>query len=240
MNQLITETAFSSIKAWEEEDRPREKMLQKGKSALTDAELIAILIGSGTVGEDAISLAQKILNSVVGNLSELGRRSIRDLMQFKGIGEAKAITIAAALEIGRRRQFSDIAYREKIRDSRDLYNAIIPLLIDLIHEEFWVILLNRANHIIGRERISSGTVSGTLVDAKLVFKPAIAVSASHIVLVHNHPSGNLKPSEEDIDLTKKLRIAGQYLDILVYDHLIVAQTGYFSFLDEGFIERKTV
>lgn len=233
MSELQQGSPFSSIKNWEEADRPREKMLLKGKSALTDAELIAILIGSGSVGEDAISVAQKILNSVVGNLSELGRRSVKDLMKFKGIGEAKAITIAAALEIGRRRQFSDMLTREKIESSRDAYDTILPHLIDLIHEEFWVILLNRAHNVVGRERISAGGVAGTVVDAKLVFKAAIAASASAVILAHNHPSGNLKPSDADINLTQKLKNAGIYLDIAVLDHLIVAHTGFYSFADEG-------
>jgi DNA repair protein RadC len=223
------------ITSWAEEDRPREKMLLKGKSALTDAELIAILIGSGTVGMDAIGLAEQILKSVDGNLSELGRRSLKDLMRFKGIGEAKAITIAAALEIGRRRQFTDMMQRDRILTSRDTYDAILPQLIDLPYEEFWILMLNRANHIISRQQISTGGVSAVLVDARMVFKPAIEALASSIVLIHNHPSGHLRPSQADIDLTKKLKKAGESLDILVADHVIVAQTGYFSFADAGML-----
>lgn len=235
---LPKESGFSisnPITSWAEEDRPREKMALKGKSALSDAELIAILIGSGTVGMDAIGLAEQILNSVNGNLSELGRRSLRDLQKFKGIGEAKAITIAAALEIGRRRQFSDMMQRDTITCSRDAYDAILPQLIDLPNEEFWILMLNRANHIISRHRVSIGGVSGVVVDAKMVFRPAIEALASSIILIHNHPSGNLKPSQADIELTKKLRNAGLSLDISVADHVIVSHTGYYSFADEGML-----
>jgi DNA repair protein RadC len=230
---LSARSPSDSIKAWAEEDRPREKMLLKGKSALTDAELIAILIGSGSVGENAIELSKRILTSVNDNLSELGRRSIKELMKFKGIGEARAITIAAAVEIGRRRQFSDMVQRDKITHSRDIYDTMLPLLIDLKYEEFWVLMLNQAHHIIGRARISSGGVTGTVVDSKMVFKPAIEALATSIILIHNHPSGNLLPSQADIDLTRKLKEAGKVLDITVLDHLIVAHSGYYSFGDEG-------
>ena len=231
---IRVESAISNpITAWLEEDRPREKMVLKGKAALTDAELVAILIGSGTVGMDAIELGKQILDSVNGNLSELGRRSLKDLQKFKGIGEAKAITIAAALEIGRRRQFSDMMQRDSVSCSRDAYDAILPQLIDLPNEEFWILMLNRANHIISRHRVSIGGVAGVVVDAKMVFKPAIEALASSIILIHNHPSGNLKPSKADIELTRKLRKAGESLDIVVADHVIVAQTGYYSFADEG-------
>jgi DNA repair protein RadC len=223
----------TGIKAWDEADRPREKMLTKGKSSLTDAELVAIMIGSGTVNENAIALAERILQSVNGDLSELGRRSLKDLMKFKGIGEAKAITIAAALEIGRRRQFSDMIQRESILCSRDVYDVMLPKMIDLSHEEFWVLLLNQSNHIIGKSRISSGGVVGVFVDAKMVFKPAIEALAPSIVLVHNHPSGNLKPSKEDIELTRKLQEAGKNLDVKVMDHVIVSHSGFFSFRDDG-------
>ena len=222
-----------SIKAWAEEDRPREKMLLKGKESLSDAEIIAILIGSGSHEENAIQLAKRILDSVDGNLSELGRRSLKDLMKFKGIGEARAIGIAAALELGRRRQFSDVAQRTSITCSRDVYDIMLPSLIDLPYEEFWILLLNRANHVLGRQRISAGGVAGTVVDAKMVFKPAIELLASSIILIHNHPSGNLRPSQQDIDLTRKLKRAGEALDITVFDHLIVARTGFTSFMDEG-------
>ena len=221
------------ITSWAEEDRPREKMMLKGKSALSDSELLAILIGSGTVGMDAIELGEQILKSVDGNLSELGRRTLKDLQKFKGIGEAKAITIAAALEIGRRRQFSDTMELKNISCPHDAYDVMLPHLIDLPHEEFWILLLSRSSDIISRQRISSGGVAGVTVDAKMVFKPALEALASAIILVHNHPSGNLNPSKEDIALTRKLKEAGQLLDISVSDHLIVARTGYYSFLDNG-------
>ena len=223
----------AAITAWAEEDRPREKMLLKGKAALSDAELIAIIIGSGTVNEDAIALAQRILDSVNANLSELGRRSIKDLMKFKGIGEAKAISITAAVELGRRRQFSDVMQKDSITSSRDVFDMMLPQLFDLPYEEFWILQLNRANHVIGRARISAGGVSGTVVDSKMVFKPAIEVLASSIILVHNHPSGNLKPSQADIELTRKLKEAGKHLDIAVLDHIIVAHSGFYSFADEN-------
>ena len=223
----------AAITAWAEEDRPREKMLLKGKAALSDAELIAIIIGSGTVNEDAIALAQRILDSVNANLSELGRRSIKDLMKFKGIGEAKAISITAAVELGRRRQFSDVMQKDTLTSSRDVFDMMLPQLIDLPYEEFWILQLNRANHVIGRARISAGGVSGTVVDSKMVFKPAIEVLATSIILVHNHPSGNLKPSQADIELTRKLKEAGKHLDIAVLDHIIVAYSGFYSFADEN-------
>ena len=221
----------SSIKSWAEEDRPREKLLMYGKAALSDAELLAILIGSGTVETNAIELAAQILQNVNGNLSELGRRSVKELMKFKGIGEAKAITIAAAVELGRRRQMSDVMKRDQITCARDVYDALLPTLIDLPHEEFWIVLLNRASHIIGQQRISSGGVSGVAVDAKMVFRPAIEALASSLVVAHNHPSGNLKPSQADIDLTRKLKKAGESLDIAIVDHIIVAHSGFFSFAE---------
>ena len=222
-----------SIKTWDEADQPREKMIAKGKAALKDAELIAIMIGSGTVGENAIDLADRILQSVNGDLSELGKRSLKDLMKFKGIGEAKAVTIAAALEIGRRRQFSDVVKRDNITSSRDIYDIMLPKLIDISHEEFWVILLNKAHNVIGKQCISTGGVNGVFVDAKMVFKPAVDVLAPSIVLVHNHPSGNLKPSVEDVNLTQKLKEAGRLLDVSVIDHVIIAHTGFYSFNDDG-------
>lgn len=235
MKTYNTTANFTSIKHWAEEDRPREKMLAYGNSSLSNADLIAILIGSGTVETNAIELAEQILSSVDGNLSELGRRSVKDLMKFKGIGEAKGITIAAALEIGRRRQFSDVMKREDMSSAYDIYQLMSPILIDLPHEEFWILLLNQANNIITKQRVSSGGVSGVIVDAKMVFRPAIEYLATQVVLVHNHPSGQLRPSKQDIDLTRKLRAAGQNLDIHIIDHIIVAHSGYYSFSDEGML-----
>ena len=222
-----------AITAWAEEDRPREKMLLKGKQALSDAELLAILIGSGTVGESAVAVAQGILASVDHNLNELGKCSLKDLQKFKGIGEAKAITIAAALELGRRRQLSDLRDRPRITHSRDAFNTIAPLLADLHHEEFWLLLLNKANEVFARQRLSTGGMSGTVVDIKMVLKAAIEAGAAAFIAIHNHPSGNLQPSQADIDLTRKLKQSGAIIDLPLLDHLIISERGYFSFADEG-------
>ncbi len=222
-----------SIKAWAEADRPREKLLLKGKQSLSDAELIAILMGSGSRQLSAVGLAQLILQSNNHNLNELGKNTVLDLREFKGIGEAKAITIIAALELGRRRQLSDLREKPQIRSSQDAYREMAPMIQDLTHEEFWVLLLNRANRILGRAKISSGGVSGTMVDAKLIFNKALEKRASSVMLFHNHPSGGLTPSQADISLTKKLREAGKFLDTQVLDHLIISDRGYYSFADEG-------
>ena len=221
------------IRAWAEEDRPREKMLLKGRHALSDAELLAILLGSGCVGESAVALSQRILASVENNLHELGKRSVRDLQRFKGIGEAKAITISAALELGRRRQLSDLRERPRVTCSRDAYNAIAALLSDLHHEEFWLLLLNKANEVFTRERLSTGGMAGTVVDVKLLFKTALDARASAVIAIHNHPSGSLQPSQADIDLTRRLKKAGELLDLPLLDHLIISERGYYSFADEG-------
>ncbi len=226
---------YRAITSWAEADRPREKMLLKGKSALTDTELIAILLGSGTTGQSAVGLAQDILASVELNLHELGKRSVADLCRFKGVGTAKAITIAAALELGRRRQLSDLQERTRVAGSRDAYNAIAPLLTDLYHEEFWVLLLNKANEIMTRNCLSSGGFAGTVVDAKMFFKTALDARAAAVIAIHNHPSGNLQPSQADLELTKRLRKAGELLDLPLLDHLIVSERGYFSFADEGIL-----
>jgi len=224
---------ISNILSWAEEDRPREKLLLKGKAALSDAELIAVLIGSGTRELSAVDLSKLILQSVNNNLNELAKLSINDLIKFKGIGDAKAISIAAALELGRRRKESETLKKLKIGSSTDVYEAIRPYLMDLQHEQFWVLLLNRANEVIRPQQISIGGVSGTVADPKMIFKAAIEHLASSIILVHNHPSGNLTPSQADKDLTKKVKEGGQTLDIPVLDHLIFSDTGHFSFADEG-------
>lgn len=223
----------SSIQQWAREDRPREKMLLKGLSAVSDTELLAILIGSGAVGVSAVALAQQILGSVEHNLHELGRKSINDLQRFKGVGEAKAVTIAAALELGRRRQLSDLRERPRITCSRDAFNAIATRLTDLHHEEFWLLLLNRSNEVFGRERISVGGSSATVVDLKMVFKAALDARATGMIAIHNHPSGNLEPSRADVELTKRLKQGGQIFDLPLLDHLIVSERGYYSFADEG-------
>lgn len=224
-----------SIKNWNEDDRPREKMSQKGRIALSDAELIAILIGSGSRNESAVALSQRILAASHNNLSELGKCSISDLMLFKGIGEAKAITIVAAMELGRRRRAGEALDRKKITSSRSVFEFVQPLIGELPHEEFWILYLNNSNKIIKSAQLSKGGITGTLVDVRLVFKEALQLGAVGIILAHNHPSGTLKPSHADIQLTKKLKVAGESLDIKVLDHLIVTEKAYFSFADENLL-----
>ncbi len=217
------------------EDRPREKLLDKGRHILTEAELIAILIGSGSKEETAVELSKRILVNVNNNLNELSKLSVQELMKFKGIGEAKAISIVAALELGRRRKEKDPGEREKITTSKEAYEIMKPLLIDLPHEEFWLIMLNRANFVIKKEQISRGGVAGTVVDTRIVFKTAVDNYASSIIVCHNHPSGNLKPSEADIKITKSIKEAGKIMEIPLLDHLIVTENNYYSFGDEGLI-----
>lgn len=221
------------IKSWAEEDRPREKLMEKGRHALTEAELIAILIASGSRNETAVELSKRILTSVCNDLNDLGKLSEKELMKFKGIGEAKAITIIAALELGRRRKESKIAKKEKIVTSKDVYEIMKPSMMDLPHEEFWLLMLNRANAVIKKERISSGGIAGTVVDSKLIFKTALENYASSIIICHNHPSGNLKPSEQDLKITKNIKEAGRIMEIQLLDHLIITEGGFFSFADEG-------
>lgn len=227
--------AFINIKNWSPEDRPREKLLIKGKSTLSDAELIAILLGSGTTTLSAVDLAKKILQNAGNNLNELARLSVKDLMKLKGIGEAKAITIIAALELGRRRTDVEPDEKPKITGSADVFQLLKSDLLDIPHEEFWVLLLNRANRVVRKQQISQGGVAGTIADPKIIFKIALEELASGIILAHNHPSGNLTPSQADIDLTRKLKEAGKLLEIQVLDHIIVANKKYFSFADEGVI-----
>lgn len=224
-----------SIKQWAEEDRPREKLLLKGRAALSEAELIGILLGSGTKTLSAVDLAKQILSSVENNLNALAKLSVKDLMKFNGIGEAKAISIVSALELGRRRKSEEIQKKPIIRSSQQVFELMIGDLADLRHEEFWVIFLKRNNEVIRKQRISSGGISGTVADCRLIFKYGLDELASSIILVHNHPSGNLKPSEADIRFTNKMKEAGQLLEIVVTDHLIVTDSGYFSFTDEGML-----
>jgi DNA repair protein RadC len=224
-----------NLKSLALDDRPREKLIDKGRHALSDAELIAILLGSGSQNENVVLLAQRMLNENNNNLNDLARLNINDLKKYRGVGVAKAVSIAAALELGRRRKESAAVKRTKIQSSRDAYNAVSAHLIDQPHEEFWMLLLNRQNTVIRHEFISRGGVSGTVVDAKLIFKPALEHIASGIILAHNHPSGNLKPSNEDIGLTKKIKDAGKLLDINILDHLIIGEGSYYSFADEGII-----
>lgn len=224
-----------NILSWAEEDRPREKLLLKGKAALSDAELIAILIGSGTRSVSAVDVAKKILNEATNDLNELAKFSVKDLKKIKGIGEAKAIAIVSALELGRRRKEKDFKEKVRITSSNDIYQLIKPELMDLQREEFWVMLLNRANRLIKKQQISSGGISGTVADPKIIFKAALDQYASSIILVHNHPSGNLKPSTADLNLTKKMKEAGNLLEIPVLDHIIFSDEGYLSFADEGML-----
>lgn len=222
-----------SIKNWSESDQPREKLRDKGKAALSNAELVAILIGSGNREESAVSLCQRILARVDNNLNELGKLTIKQLMEFKGIGEAKAISIAAALELGRRRRGEEAIEKRKISSSLSVFNLMQPLLGELPHEEFWIIYLNNSNKVLQKNQLSKGGITGTLVDVRLVMKNALEFGATSLILVHNHPSGTLKPSEADKKLTKKLILAGENLDIKVLDHLIITESSYFSFADEG-------
>lgn len=234
---METENYTQNLKilSWAEEDRPREKLLMKGKSALSDAELIGILIGSGTVSMSAVDLAKVILNDVNNNLNDLAKLSVKDLQKFKGIGEAKAISIMSALELGRRRKESEMPKKLRITSSKDVYDIMAANLLDLPHEEFWVLLLNRANAVIKKVQISAGGVAGTVADPKIIFKTALENLSSSIILVHNHPSGNLMPSQADKELTKKMKEAGKLLDIPVLDHLIFADRTFYSFADEGIL-----
>lgn len=227
-------TSFS-IKHWSDDDKPREKLVQKGKSVLSDAELIAILIGSGSRDESAVELSKRILASVNNNLNELGKLSIKQLMQFKGIGEAKAVTIAAALEIGRRRRGEDAQKITKISSSKDVFELLQPHLGELPHEEFWIVYLNNSNKVIHMAQLSKGGITGTLVDVRLVMKQALELGAVGLILAHNHPSGGLRPSNADKQLTQKLKNAALALDIKILDHLIITQKDYFSFADQSIL-----
>jgi len=222
-----------TIKNWAINDRPREKLLQKGKLALSDAELIAILIGSGNTDESAVELSKRILFETKNNLNLLGKLSAQQLMIYKGIGEAKAISIIAAMELGRRRRTEDAVELVKIASSNTVFELLQPIIGELPHEEFWILYLNNANKIIEKVQISKGGITGTLVDVRITLKKALELGATSLILAHNHPSGNLNPSEADKQLTNKLKIAGESLDIKVLDHLIVTEKSYFSFADEG-------
>ena len=226
---------YLNIKSWAEEDRPREKLLLKSKSALSDAELIGILIGSGTASMSAVDVAKTILNHSGNDLNHLAKLSVKELMKFKGIGEAKAISIVSAMELGRRRKETQSPEKPKITCSEDVYEVIRPELMDVNHEEFWTLLLNRSNKVIKKQLISSGGVAGTVADPKIIFKSALEELACSIILIHNHPSGNLTPSQADIMLTKKMKEAGKLLEIPVLDHLIFTDNGYFSFADENML-----
>ena len=226
---------MKSIKSWAEEDRPREKMLAKGKEALSNAELIAILIGSGNSKETAVDLSKRVLHDNKDNLIELSRLTINDLMKYNGIGEAKAVTIAAALELGRRRRFSEALEKPSIKNSQIAYECFYAHLSDLNHEQFWIMLLNNANKVIRLEKIGVGGMTGTTADPKKIFKSALENNAASVILCHNHPSGNVIPSNADKQITNNLVKAGQFLEIKILDHIIIGNDNYFSFADEGLL-----
>ena len=224
-----------SIKNWATEDRPREKMLEKGRETLSDAELIAILIGSGNSNESAVDLSRRILKDVNDNLIQLSQLSINELMTYNGIGEAKAVSIAAALELGRRRRFAEAAQQPLIRNSKDAFEFFYMRIADIRHEQFWVMLLNPANRVIKIVKISDGGINGTSADPKRVFKIALENNASAMMLCHNHPSGSVKPSDADKNLTRNIVNAGRLLEIKILDHIVVGIDNYFSFADSGLL-----
>ena len=224
-----------SIKNWAEDDRPREKLLQKGRLSLSDSELVAILIGSGSKNESAVELSKRILSSTQNNLNELGKLSVSQLCKFKGIGPAKAVTIAAALELGRRRRLQEALEQKRITSSHSVFEIMNPIIGELGHEEFWIIYLNNSNKVIEQFQISKGGITGTLVDVRITLKKALELGAVSIILAHNHPSGSLKASEADKQLTRKLKTAAESLDIKVLDHIIVTEKSYLSFADEGML-----
>lgn len=231
----MSENTFFPIRSWSEDDKPREKLLLKGKTALSNAELIAILIGSGSRNESAVSLSQRILASVDFNLNALGKLSVNQLNNFKGIGDAKAITIQAAMELGRRRRLEAAIELQKITSSKTIFDIMQPIIGELMYEEFWIVYLNNSNKIIAKSQLSKGGITGTVVDVRLVFKTALELGAVGIILAHNHPSGTIQPSESDKQITRKLKSGGEQLDIRVLDHIIVTETQYFSFSDAGIL-----
>ncbi|MBU0764662.1 MAG: DNA repair protein RadC [Bacteroidetes bacterium] len=228
------------IKEWAAEDRPREKLMSKGTHSLSDAELLAILIREGNRNESALELARKILGKAGNNLNELGKLSVNELTEMKGIGPAKAITLLAALELGRRRKFSEVMTRFKITSSRDAFELFQPILGDISHEEFWILLLNRSNGIIDKQRVSQGGLAGTVMDIRLILKCAIEKLATGIILCHNHPSGNVAPSDADKEITIKMKQSAEIMDIFLLDHIIISDDNWFSFADEGMIGNTRV
>lgn len=224
---------YTPINQWAEDDRPREKFLLKGKSSLSDSELLAILIGSGSRNESAVQLCQRILATTNNNLNQLGKVSLNQLTSFKGIGEAKAITIAAALELGRRRRAEETQELKKITSSKMIFEIMQPIIGELSHEEFWILYLNNSNKVIHKAQLSKGGMTGTVVDIRLIFKTAFEYNAVSIILAHNHPSGKLLASESDVQITKKIKEASKCLEISVLDHVIITENDYYSFNDNG-------
>jgi DNA repair protein RadC len=223
------------ITEWAVEDRPREKLIIKGAASLSDAELLGILISSGTKEKSAVDLGRELLGSAGNNLNSLGKLSVNDLKKIHGIGSARAVTIIAALELGRRRKLAEAMNSQNINSSKDIAEIFQPLLGDLPHEEFWILFLNRSNKIISKMKLSQGGVSGTVTDIRIIMKKAIEHLASGIIVCHNHPSGNLNPSESDIQITNKIKESGKLLDIQLYDHLIISDKDYYSFADNGLL-----
>ena len=223
------------ITDWAVEDRPREKLIQKGSSSLSDAELLAILINSGTKDRSAVDLGRELLGIVNNNLNSLGKLTIADIKKIRGIGTARAVTIAASLELGRRRKMAEVQVVPQIRSSKDVADIFQPLLSDLVHEEFWILFLNRSNKVINRMKLSQGGISGTVTDVRIVMKKAIEYLASGIIVCHNHPSGNLNPSESDSKITQKIKEAGNLMDIQLLDHLIISDKDYYSLADNGLL-----
>jgi DNA repair protein RadC len=223
------------ITDWAVEDRPREKLYSKGTSSLSDAELLAILIGSGTRNRSAVDLGRELLSLADNNLNSLGKLSIADLRKIRGIGNARAVTIAAALELGRRRKLAEMPDYPQIKCSHDVFDLLAPLLSDLFHEEFWILFLNRSNRVVNRMKLSQGGISGTVTDVRIIMKHAIENLASGIIVCHNHPSGNLNPSESDTRITQKIKEAGALMDIQLLDHLIITDKEYYSFADNGLV-----
>lgn len=231
----MDEYARISIRNWSVEDRPREKMMSKGIQSLSDSELIALLIGSGTREVSAVELARQILNKADNSLDKLGKLSVADLKKLKGIGQARAISIAAALELGRRRTLSESPEACKISGSADVFNMMQSLLADLPHEEFWILILNRSNRVVDKRRISQGGISGTVTDIRMILKMTLEQLGTSLILCHNHPSGNLQPSDADLAITRRLKESAALMDITVLDHIIIAGRKYFSFADDSLI-----
>jgi len=229
-------STFTSIRQWSAEDRPREKMAQKGPAALSTAELVAILVNTGTAQKSAMDIAREILSAAQDNLLELGKLSLADLQKIKGVGEKKAITLMAALELGKRRQMAAAVERPQIGSSRDMFHLLNPYFLDKTTEEFYVVFLNQGHRVLGIEGISRGGMTATVVDPRVIFRKALELNGtSRLILAHNHPSGNLQPSEADRQLTQRILESGKLLEIKLLDHLIVAENRYYSFADEGLL-----
>lgn len=229
----MQEKNFIPITKWAESDRPREKLMEKGVALLSDAELIAILLGSGSRNESAVELAKRILSTAENSFHKLARLSVNELTKFQGMGNAKAVAVVAAMEIARRRSERQPDPDKRIRNSQDAFELMASLIMDLNYEEFWVIYMHQSNKVIARKKISQGGIAGTVTDVRIILKEALLLSASGLILVHNHPSGNLEPSAPDINITKKIKEAALLIDMRVLDHVIIGESKYYSFADNG-------